>query len=66
MTTRFQVNLAAQCDKLAAEAEFTAMIAPALGVLFDRLPKLSLPHLEHLKWNQRGNVRSVESLVGVW
>jgi cytochrome P450 len=38
----------------------------ALRVLFERLPKLSLPHLEHLKWNQRGNVRSVESLVGVW
>ena len=38
----------------------------ALSVLFERLPTLSLPHLEHLKWNQRGNVRSVESLTGVW
>jgi cytochrome P450 len=38
----------------------------ALSVLFERLPGLSLPHLEHLKWRQRGNVRSVESLTGVW
>jgi cytochrome P450 len=38
----------------------------ALGVLFERLPGLSLPHLDNLNWNQRGNVRSVKSLIGVW
>jgi cytochrome P450 len=38
----------------------------ALGVLLERLPTLSLPHLVHVKWNQRGNVRGVESLIGVW
>jgi cytochrome P450 len=38
----------------------------ALGVLFERLPGLELLKLGQLTWNQRGNLRGVESLEAVW
>ncbi|MFC0396852.1 cytochrome P450 [Paraburkholderia rhizosphaerae] len=38
----------------------------ALGVLLERLPDLELTELDNLSWNQRGNLRGVNSLVARW
>jgi cytochrome P450 len=38
----------------------------ALRALIERLPQLRLPDLETLRWNQRGNLRGVESLMAAW
>jgi cytochrome P450 len=38
----------------------------ALSVLLERLPDFKLPDLDRLAWNQRGNLRGVDSLVATW
>ncbi|AZU58381.1 cytochrome P450 [Ralstonia pseudosolanacearum] len=38
----------------------------ALGALFERLPNLRLTNLDQLSWNQRGNLRGVNTLMAAW